>query len=161
MFRYLLVVECELHRYCVEGCILTGIAGVFARFGPLTKEIHTFYLAKEIIHHLTCCRRIVGTLGEVVCPRFDEGGGDLGRDSGRVKQGGLTEIEIVDYHGFLSSPDSIAKEISSSSAALTLSVVTFRCGFVLVCRACLHSFFIDCQSTRELRITRILRDAVI
>ncbi len=27
-----------------------------------------------------------------------------------------------------------------------------------LCRACLHSFFIDRQSTRELRITRILRD---
>ncbi len=31
----------------------------------------------------------------------------------------------------------------------------------LLCRACLHPFFIDRQSTRELRITRILRDAVI
>jgi hypothetical protein len=31
----------------------------------------------------------------------------------------------------------------------------------VLCRACLHSFFIDRQSTRELRITRILRDAVI
>jgi hypothetical protein len=30
-----------------------------------------------------------------------------------------------------------------------------------VCRACLHSFFIDCQSARELRITSIPRDAVI
>jgi hypothetical protein len=30
-----------------------------------------------------------------------------------------------------------------------------------LCRACLHSFFIDRQSTRELRITRIPRDAVI
>ncbi len=30
-----------------------------------------------------------------------------------------------------------------------------------LCRACLHSFFIDHQSTRELRITRIPRDAVI
>ncbi len=32
---------------------------------------------------------------------------------------------------------------------------------ILLCRACLHSFFIDRQSARELRITRILRDAVI
>ncbi len=32
---------------------------------------------------------------------------------------------------------------------------------VVVCRACLHSFFIDRQSTRELRITSIPRDAVI
>ncbi len=30
-----------------------------------------------------------------------------------------------------------------------------------LCRACLHSFFIDRQSVRELRITRIPRDAVI
>ncbi len=30
-----------------------------------------------------------------------------------------------------------------------------------LCRACLHSFFIDRQSARELRITRIPRDAVI
>jgi hypothetical protein len=30
-----------------------------------------------------------------------------------------------------------------------------------LCRACLHSFFIDRQSTRELRITSIPRDAVI
>ncbi len=30
-----------------------------------------------------------------------------------------------------------------------------------LCRACLHSFFIDCQSARELRITSIPRDAVI
>ena len=29
-----------------------------------------------------------------------------------------------------------------------------------VCRACLHFFFIDRQSVRELRITRILKDAV-
>ena len=29
-----------------------------------------------------------------------------------------------------------------------------------VCRACLHFFFIDHQSVRELRITRILKDAV-
>ncbi len=31
----------------------------------------------------------------------------------------------------------------------------------LVCRACMHSFFIGCQSSRELRITSILRDAAI
>ncbi len=30
-----------------------------------------------------------------------------------------------------------------------------------LCRACLHSFFIDHQSTRELRITSIPRDAAI
>jgi hypothetical protein len=30
-----------------------------------------------------------------------------------------------------------------------------------VCRACMHSFFIDCQSLRELRITSVLRNAVI
>ncbi len=29
-----------------------------------------------------------------------------------------------------------------------------------VCRACLHFFFIDHQSVRELRITRIPKDAV-
>jgi hypothetical protein len=32
---------------------------------------------------------------------------------------------------------------------------------LLLCRACLHSFFIDHQSTRELRITSIPRDAAI
>ncbi len=30
-----------------------------------------------------------------------------------------------------------------------------------VCRACMHSFFIDCQSLRELRITSVLRNAAI
>ena len=30
----------------------------------------------------------------------------------------------------------------------------------VLCRACLHFFFIDHQSVRELRITRILKDAV-
>ncbi len=33
--------------------------------------------------------------------------------------------------------------------------------YTSVCRACLHSFFIDRQSARELWITRIPRDAVI
>ncbi len=42
----------------------------------------------------------------------------------------------------------------------SLPILWFRIITVL-CRACLHSFFIDRQSTRELRITRILRDAVI
>ncbi len=32
---------------------------------------------------------------------------------------------------------------------------------VFVCRACMHSFFIDCQSLRELRITSVLRNAAI
>ncbi len=32
---------------------------------------------------------------------------------------------------------------------------------IYLCRACLHSFFIDCQSTRGLRITSIPRDAAI
>ncbi len=31
----------------------------------------------------------------------------------------------------------------------------------MLCRACMHSFFIDCQSSGELRITSILRDAAI
>ncbi len=30
-----------------------------------------------------------------------------------------------------------------------------------VCRTCMHSFLIDCQSLRELRITSVLRSAVI
>ena len=30
-----------------------------------------------------------------------------------------------------------------------------------VCRACMHSFFIDCQSLRELRITSVLRNVAI
>ncbi len=30
-----------------------------------------------------------------------------------------------------------------------------------VCRACMHSFFIDCQSLRELRITSVSKDAAI
>jgi hypothetical protein len=30
-----------------------------------------------------------------------------------------------------------------------------------VCRACMHSFFIDCQSLRELRITSVWRNAAI
>ena len=30
-----------------------------------------------------------------------------------------------------------------------------------VCCACMHSFFIDCQSLRELRITSVLRNAAI
>ncbi len=39
--------------------------------------------------------------------------------------------------------------------------ITVTYSTVIVCRACLHSFFIDRQSTRELRITSIPRDAVI
>ena len=30
-----------------------------------------------------------------------------------------------------------------------------------VCRACMHSFFIDCQSLRELRITSVIRNVAI
>ncbi len=31
----------------------------------------------------------------------------------------------------------------------------------ILCRACMHSFFIDCQSLRELRITSVLKNAAI
>jgi hypothetical protein len=31
-----------------------------------------------------------------------------------------------------------------------------KVGYVLLCRASMHSFFIDCQSLRELRITGVL-----
>ncbi len=41
-----------------------------------------------------------------------------------------------------------------------IKVVMAR-GEKYLCRACLHSFFIDRQSAGELRITRIPRDAVI
>ncbi len=39
--------------------------------------------------------------------------------------------------------------------------LSFFCLNSYLCRACLHSFFIDRQSTRELRITSIPRDAAI
>ncbi len=44
---------------------------------------------------------------------------------------------------------------------LNASYQTFQVTKGPLCRACLHSFFIDRQSARELRITRIPRDAVI
>ncbi len=31
--------------------------------------------------------------------------------------------------------------------------------YIRLCRACMHSFFIDCQSLRELRITSVLKNA--
>ncbi len=42
-------------------------------------------------------------------------------------------------------------------SGLDISYMLLNC----MCRACMHSFFIDCQSTRELRITSISRDAAI
>ncbi len=49
----------------------------------------------------------------------------------------------------------------SKTAMKARSSLLYACFLDLVCRACLHSFFIDCQSARELRITSIPRDAVI
>ncbi len=46
--------------------------------------------------------------------------------------------------------------VSFTGHSLSVSFIGHR-----LCRACLHSFFIDRQSAEELRITCIPRDAVI
>jgi hypothetical protein len=42
-----------------------------------------------------------------------------------------------------------------------LQVQALGCLFTILCRASVHSFFIDCQSLRELRITSVLMIAAI
>ncbi len=44
---------------------------------------------------------------------------------------------------------------------ISFNLLTYKKQNIALCRACLHSFFIGCQSVRELRITSIPRDAVI
>jgi hypothetical protein len=112
LFGYLFVAEAELDGDGVEGGIPGGITWVLAGFGSLSKEVHTFNLADKIVYHITCSDCVVTTLQEVVSSSFYEGRSHLGRDGGRVKEGGLTKIEVVYNNGFLSISYRVGEKVS-------------------------------------------------
>jgi hypothetical protein len=56
------------------------------------------------------------------------------------------------------------KTVGKLHISVTFLLLTFLVQFFnsfKVCRACMHSFFIGCQSLRELRITSVLRNVAI
>jgi hypothetical protein len=113
MLGYLFVAERQLHRNGVVGTIIPGVPRVFAWPGTFAKKVHAFHLAKEIVYHLTCGCSVVGALGEVIRGRLNEGRSDLRRDSSRVKEGGLTQIQVIDDNGFFSIFDSIREKVTA------------------------------------------------
>ena len=54
MLGYLFVAKGKLDWDGIEGSIHTCVFVVFARFGTLAEQVHTLYLADEVINHFTC-----------------------------------------------------------------------------------------------------------
>ncbi len=77
MLRHLFVAEGQFDGNRVERAISVRVFRVIAGFGTFAKEVHTLYLADEIVHHLSSGRSAISALLEVVSCSFDKSGGYL------------------------------------------------------------------------------------